>query len=62
MSPISPFYSDLLYRDLNPEKNSVHLEFFPEVNKSLINKFEHRMDLSQQISSLILSIRKKSKN
>ena len=62
MSPIAPFYSDLLFRDLNNGDGSVHLQVFPSVNKSLINEsLEHRMMLSQQISSLILSIRKKVK-
>ena len=62
ISPIAPFYSDLLFRDLSGKKESIHLHLFPKVNKSLINKsLEHRMELSQQISSLILSIRKKEK-
>tara|TARA_B100001287_G_scaffold6636_1_gene5103 strand:- start:26983 stop:30333 length:3351 start_codon:yes stop_codon:yes gene_type:complete len=62
ISPIAPFYSDLLFRDLKGTEESVHLQFFPKVNISLINKsLEHRMELSQQISSLVLSIRKKEK-
>ena len=61
-SPIAPFYSDLLFRDLSDKKESVHLQLFPKANKSLINKsLERRMELSQQISSLVLSIRKKEK-
>ena len=61
-SPIAPFYSDLLYRDLSGKKESVHLQHFPKVDKSLVNKpLERRMELSQQISSLVLSIRKKEK-
>ena len=62
ISPISPFYSDLLFRDLNEIASSVHLEFFPESNASFIDsKLEEKMSLCQHISSLILSIRKKEK-
>ena len=62
MSPISPFYSDQLYRDLTTEQNSVHLSNFPNHKEELINlKLEEKMSLCQQISSLILSIRKKEK-
>ena len=62
MSPIAPFYSDLLYSDLSPESDSVHLADFPLFNQSLINKdLEHKMDLAQKVSSLILSLRKKTR-
>ena len=37
MSPISPFYSDLLYRDLSSSNSSVHLSDFPEYQPHLIN-------------------------
>lgn len=66
MSPISPFYPDKLFTDLNntSERNpsqSVHLANFPEVNQSYINKgLELRMQLAQDVSSLVLSIRKKA--
>ena len=62
MSPISPFYSDLLYRDLSVSNNSVHLSDFPEHQSQLINHdLEEKMNLCQQVSSLVLSIRKKEK-
>jgi isoleucyl-tRNA synthetase len=62
MSPIAPFYSDLLYSDLSTEKESVHLANFPLFSEELINKdLEYKMDLAQRISSLILSLRKKTK-
>ncbi len=62
MSPISPFYSDLLYRDLTFTDNSVHLSDFPVYNDDLIRvSLEEKMDLCQQISSLVLSVRKKEK-
>ena len=62
MSPISPFYSDLLYRDLLFSNSSVHLSDFPEPQPHLINlDLEEKMNLCQQVSSLVLSIRKKEK-
>ena len=62
MSPISPFYSDLLYRDLSSSNSSVHLSDFPEYQPHLINLgLEEKMNLCQQVSSLVLSIRKKEK-
>jgi isoleucyl-tRNA synthetase len=65
MSPIAPFFADKLYNDLNSvtkkEKfESVHLADFPEYNAGLVNKaLEERMQLAQDISSLVLSLRKK---
>ncbi|MFC5284338.1 isoleucine--tRNA ligase [Pedobacter alpinus] len=65
MSPIAPFFSDNLYNDLNAvtkKENceSVHLANFPAYNNSLVNKdLEERMALAQDISSMILSLRKK---
>tara|TARA_B110000285_G_scaffold53196_1_gene60537 strand:- start:9898 stop:13251 length:3354 start_codon:yes stop_codon:yes gene_type:complete len=62
MSPIAPFYSDLLYCDLSPECDSVHLADFPLFNQGLINKdLEYKMGLAQKVSSLILSLRKKTR-
>lgn len=67
MSPISPFFSDWLFQNLNniTQKEtaiSVHLSDFPVADKSLINKdLEQRMDYAQRISSLALSLRKKEK-
>jgi len=66
MSPISPFYADKLFTDLNNTSGrnpsqSVHLANFPVVNQSYINKgLELRMQLAQDVSSLVLSIRKKA--
>jgi isoleucyl-tRNA synthetase len=65
MSPIAPFFADHLYTDLNKvthkEKfESVHLADFPAYNTELVNKaLEERMQLAQDISSLVLSLRKK---
>jgi len=65
MSPIAPFFADKLYTDLNnvtKKENfeSVHLADFPVYHKDLVNKaLEERMQLAQDISSLVLSLRKK---
>lgn len=67
MSPIAPFYSDMLFRDLNSITNrfddiSVHLAKFPEADSSLIDKeLEERMDMAQNISSMVLGLRRKVK-
>ena len=67
MAPISPFFSDWLYRNLNEATKveiheSVHLADFPAANETLIDKdLEQRMDYAQRISSLALSLRKKEK-
>ncbi len=67
MSPISPFFSDWLYQNLNQVTQkevaiSVHLSDFPLADKKLINKeLEQRMDYAQRISSLALSLRKKER-
>lgn len=65
-SPIAPFFMDRLFLDLNNvtqlEKiESIHLSDFPKVNEQLIDKaLEERMELAQQICSMVLSLRKKS--
>ena len=65
-SPIAPFFSEQLYRDLNNvtgrnKAESVHLTDFPVANKTFIDKaLEERMEAAQLISSLVLSLRKKA--
>ena len=65
MSPVAPFYSDSLFCDLNAvsgkwKVNSVHLADYPVSAEEHINKgLEERMELGQQISSMVLSLRKK---
>jgi isoleucyl-tRNA synthetase len=65
LSPIAPFLSDQIYRDLNQATKkeafeSVHLSFFPEYNDLHMDKdLEEKMDIARKISSLILSLRKK---
>ena len=63
-APIAPFYSDHLFRDLNQvgQKEaaiSVHLSAFPTVRKEEINiDLEEKMEIAQQCSSMVLSLRK----
>ena len=64
MAPIAPFYADRLYRDLTQGladvAPSVHLASYPVADESLIDKDqERRMELAQQVSSMVLSLRKK---
>lgn len=64
-SPIAPFYMDKLYQDLNAvtgleKAESIHLTDFPTSNSSIIDEeLEDKMDLAQNISSLVHSLRKK---
>ena len=74
-SPIAPFFTDWLYKNLTDgirskaiENNtplrhpSVHLTDLTKSNNALIDKdLEQQMDYAQRISSLILSLRKKAK-
>ncbi len=66
MSPIAPFFAERLYLDLNGATNkeafkSVHLTDFPTYNEKIVDKaLEERMQLAQQISSMVLSLRKRS--
>ena len=56
-APIAPFFSDRLYRDLTG--TSVHLSDWPNVQENLIDtELEARTKLAQQLTSLVLSIRK----
>jgi isoleucyl-tRNA synthetase len=65
IAPISPFFADWLYNNLNKVTNridqtSVHLANYPSANLSIIDSdLEERMLMAQDISSLVLSIRKK---
>ena len=65
MAPISPFFSDALFRRLNQvtkriATTSVHHVLYPVADEQFIDKsLEERMQLAQDISSLGLSLRKK---
>ncbi len=64
-SPIAPFYTDKLYRDLNgvtgkEEAVSVHLTGFCTFDPAGIDPdLEERMELAQRISSMVLGLRRK---
>lgn len=63
MAPVAPFYSDRLYQDMTQSttENSVHLAFFPTADEKYIDKdLEERMALAQTITSMVLSLRRKS--
>ena len=65
MAPIAPFFCDQLFRNLNGltkrfEATSIHHIDFPKADLSKIDAaLEIRMQLAQDICSLVLSIRKK---
>ena len=64
-SPIAPFFMDKLYIDLMKSGDavagkSVHLSDFPIADSSVIDKeLESRMQIAQDVSSMVLSLRKK---
>ncbi|MDC0584145.1 isoleucine--tRNA ligase [Bacteroidales bacterium] len=64
-SPISPFYMDKLFLDLNTitqkdSSQSVHISKFPVYDEKLIDKdLEEQMDIAQKASSMILGLRRK---
>ena len=61
MAPIAPFFADRLFRDLNETPESVHLADFPVYNEADVDEeLEHRMDVAQRLTSLVLSLRKKA--
>ncbi|MFM7838514.1 MAG: isoleucine--tRNA ligase, partial [Chitinophagaceae bacterium] len=65
MAPLSPFFSDRLFQNLNEVTHrfpvaSVHHADFPVFDASKTDpELEERMQLAQDVSSLVLSIRKK---
>lgn len=65
IAPISPFFSDSVFRNLNAVSGrftaeSVHHSDFPVANEAAIDEsLEERMQLAQDASSLVLSLRKK---
>ncbi|MEL6926263.1 MAG: class I tRNA ligase family protein, partial [Bacteroidota bacterium] len=74
MSPVAPFFSDWLYRNLTEQTranakaagvdalDSIHLTILAPANEDFIDQaLEQRMDYAQRISSLGLSLRKNAK-
>lgn len=65
IAPISPFFSDVIFSNLNAITNrfnieSIHHADFPVADEKVIDtSLEERMQLAQDASSLILSLRKK---
>ncbi len=65
ISPVAPFFAERLFTDLNTATQkeaveSVHLADFPAYREELVDKdLEERMQLAQDVSSLVLSLRKK---
>ena len=64
-APIAPFITDRIFCDLNAAsgrhaESSVHLAEYPKCNEALINReLEARTELSQQVSSMVLALRRK---
>ncbi|HEX3168229.1 MAG TPA: isoleucine--tRNA ligase, partial [Chitinophagaceae bacterium] len=65
IAPISPFFSDAIFNNLNAitgrfKVESIHHADFPVANEKVIDtSLEERMQLAQDASSLVLSLRKK---
>ena len=65
MAPIAPFYGDQLFCDLIASTGresvaSVHLSEFPVCHEEMIDKnLEERMQIAQDISSMVLALRRK---
>jgi isoleucyl-tRNA synthetase len=66
MSPIAPFFADRLYQDLTAhlpaeeKEKSVHLTYLSPAREQLIDeRLNDRMQLAQQLSSMVFSIRKR---
>jgi isoleucyl-tRNA synthetase len=66
MAPVSPFFSDELFKNLNAvtgkyKEDSVHHVAFPTYKAEVVDiLLEERMQLGQDASSLVLSLRKKA--
>ncbi|MDX5325427.1 MAG: isoleucine--tRNA ligase [Bacteroidota bacterium] len=64
---LAPFYMERLYRDLNgitgkETANSVHLADFPSIQEDAIDPdLEERMQMAQELSSMVLALRKKER-
>ena len=66
ISPVAPFFSDWLYQNLTAplsnefKEDSVHLTYFGEQKSDRVDEeLNKRMKLAQQISSMVLGLRKK---
>ncbi|MGL4908878.1 MAG: isoleucine--tRNA ligase [Bacteroidales bacterium] len=63
-APIAPFITEQIFEDIHTateDKLSVHLSSFPTFNTSFINKnLEDKMQVAQQVTSMILALRRKA--
>lgn len=65
IAPISPFFTDAVFRNLNAvtkrfDADSIHHIGYPKFSSAAIdNDLEERMQLAQDVCSLVLSLRKK---
>jgi len=65
MAPIAPFFAEFLYRNLHPNASgdaveSIHLSRFPTADTAVIDRdLEEQMEMAQDISSTVLSLRKR---
>jgi isoleucyl-tRNA synthetase len=65
IAPISPFFTDAVFRNLNAvtkrfNEESIHHIGYPKANESAVDRdLEERMQLAQDVCSLVLSLRKK---
>ncbi|RTL47814.1 MAG: isoleucine--tRNA ligase [Sphingobacteriales bacterium] len=65
MAPVSPFFSEAIFCNLNEvsrryQAASVHHTNYPKANAAMIDAdLEERMQLAQDVCSLVLSLRKK---
>ncbi len=64
-APFAPFMMDRIFRDLNAvsgrhTESSVHLSTYPKADEALIDSsLEEMMSLAQQVSSMVLALRRK---
>ena len=60
LAPFAPFYADQLYKDLEGELESIHLDRWPVADEAVIDAdLEARMDMAQRITSMVLALRRK---
>lgn len=61
LAPFAPFSAEYSYRDLNGEKESVHLEDYPLPDKGLIDsQLEEKMNKAREVIALALAERAKA--
>lgn len=57
-APFIPFLSDILFKNLNPSKTSVHLESWPQVELALVDKkLENDMKIARDLCTQIHGLR-----